>query len=96
MIVRDSDGTFEVDAAVLGGGLGVDPFRVPGLLRAGEITSLCEQGVDNDRGRFRLTFFYKSKRLRLVVDELGRVARQSSIDFGDRPLPVSLRKPGAD
>ena len=96
IILCDSDGTFEVDAAVLGGGLGVDASLVPGLLRAGQITSFCERGVDNDRGRFRLTFFHEGKRLRLVVDELGRVLRQSIIDFGNRPLPSRLRTPGGD
>jgi hypothetical protein len=96
IVLCDSDGTFEVDAAVLGHGLGVDASLVPGLLRAGQITSFCERGVDNDRGRFRLTFFHKSKRLRLVLDELGRVVRQSTIDFGKRPLPSGLRTPGGD
>ena len=95
-ILCDSDGTFEVDAAVLGHGLGVDASLVPGLLRAGQITSFCERGLDNDRGRFRLTFLHKSKRLRLVLDELGRVVRQSTIDFGNRPLPSGLRTPGGD
>ena len=96
IILCDSDGTFEVDAAVLARELGVDASHVPGLLRAGQITSFCERGVDNDRGRFRLTFFHKGKRLRLVLDELGRVLRQSTIDFGDRPLPSRLRTPGRD
>jgi hypothetical protein len=96
IILCDSDGTFEVDAAVLGHGLGVDASLVPGLLRAGQITSFCERGVDNDRGRFRLTFFHKGKRLRLVLDELGRVVRQSTMDFGNRPLPSGLRTPGGD
>jgi len=96
IILCDSDGTFEVDAAVLGHGLGVDASLVPGLLRAGQITSFCERGLDNDRGRFRLTFFHKGKRLRLVLDELGRVVRQSTMDFGNRPLPSGLRTPGGD
>jgi hypothetical protein len=96
IILCDSDGTFEVDAAVLGCGLGVDASLVPGLLRAGQITSFCERGVDNDRGRFRLTFFHKSKRLRLVLDELGRVVRQLTVDFEKRPLPSRLRTPGGD
>jgi hypothetical protein len=96
IILCDSNGTFEVDAAVLARGLGVDASLVPGLLHAGQITTFCERGVDDDRGRFRLTFFHEGKRLRLVLDELGRVLRQSTIDFGDRPLPLRWRTPGGD
>ena len=96
IVLCDSDGALEVDAAVLARGLGVDASLVPSLLRAGQITSFCERGVDDDRGRFRLTFFHESKRLRLVLDELGRVLRQSTIDFGDRSLPSRLRTPGGD
>jgi hypothetical protein len=40
--------------------------------------------------RYRLTFFYENWRFRLVVDEN---AVQLTVDFGDRPLPTSMRKP---
>jgi hypothetical protein len=42
-----------------------------------------------------LTFFSGSRRFRLVVDNEGNVLQRSALDFGDRGLPASARKPGA-
>ncbi len=61
------------------------------MMRKGEITSLCERGINEDEGRHRLTFFHKSRRFRLVVDGTGTVIRRSTVDFGDRALPASIR-----
>jgi hypothetical protein len=63
-------------------------------MHAGKITSLCERGIDADRGRHRLTFFSEHRRFRLVVDDRGAIVRRSTLDFGDLPLPASVRKPG--
>lgn len=84
-----------VDAAIVASGLGLEPQVVQELMRRGEITGVCEQGIDADAGRHRLTFFYRGRRLRLIVDEFGRVFRRSAIDFGSRPLPERLRRSGA-
>jgi len=92
--IEIQNGTFQVDASVLGEGLGLEPSRVPELLRSGAITSRCERGFGKDEGRFRLTFFHAGRRLRLVVDAAGRILQRSSINFGDRPLPGALRRPG--
>jgi Family of unknown function (DUF6522) len=61
------------------------------MMRRGEITSLCERGVNDDAGCYRLTFFHKSRRFRLIVDGTGTVIQRSIINFGDRPLPASMR-----
>lgn len=90
----DGDG-IRVDAAIIGQGLGVEPQTVPDLMRQGAITGVCERGVDEDAGRYRLTFFCKSRRFRLIVEDNGRVVQRSSIDFGTRPLPQQLRRTGA-
>ncbi|WP_445500673.1 DUF6522 family protein [Microvirga sp. G4-2] len=92
--IEIQDGTIQVDASVLGEGLGVEPSCVPELLRSGAITSRCERGIGEDEGRFRLTFFHAGRRLRLVVEAAGRILQRSTIDFGDRPLPGALRRPG--
>jgi hypothetical protein len=92
--IEIQDGTIQIDASVLGRSLGLDPSRVPELLRNGAITSRCERGIDEDEGRFRLTFFHAGQRLRLVVDAAGRILQRSRIDYGDRQLPVALRGPG--
>ena len=38
----------------------------------------------------RLTFFYENRPFRLVVDD--NAVQRSTVDFGDRPLPASMRK----
>src|SRR5438034_7175398 len=70
-VVEFEQGTLSIDAAVIGRGLNVEPSLVPVRMREGKITVLCERGFDEDAGRYRLTFFYRNRRFRLVVDEEG-------------------------
>jgi hypothetical protein len=94
-VVEFEQGTLSIDATVIGRGLNVEPSLVPGRMREGKITVLCERGVNEDAGRHRLTFFYKNRRFRLIVDEEGNAVQRSTVDFGDQPLPASMRKPSA-
>lgn len=87
-------GALVVDALVIARELGLDELAMRRLMRGNAITSLCEAGVDDDAGRHRLTFFHDNKRLRLIVDANGQIVSRSSIDFGERPLPAALRRPG--
>ena len=83
-----ANGAIEVEATVIAEALDLPPEVLMTMVRSGQITSLCERGVDADAGHYRLTFFHKSKRLRFVVDGRGQIIRRSTIDFGDRPLPT--------
>jgi uncharacterized protein DUF6522 len=94
-LVEFEQETLSIDAAVIGRGLNVEPSLVPIRMREGKITALCERGFDEDAGRYRLTFFYENRRFRLVVDAAGNAIQRSTVDFGDRPLPASMRKPSA-
>ena len=89
------EGAIEIDARMLARELGLDLAALRELMREGKITSLCERGVDSDLGRYRLTFFFGNCRLRLVVGQGGNIIRQSTIDFGDHPLPAAMHKPGS-
>ncbi|KQI73603.1 hypothetical protein AN191_01600 [Loktanella sp. 5RATIMAR09] len=71
-----------VDAHDLGPLLGLDPSEVPAKMRSGEITSRSEQGVDEDAGRVRLTFWYKGQRVRLICDADGTVLKTTRIKAG--------------
>ena len=71
-------GEFSVDATVIGQGLGLDPAMVVTGMRQRRITSVCERGVDEDAGRYRLTFFHAQRRLRLTVDATGTIIDCSS------------------
>ena len=68
---------FVVDAEIVGAAFGLPPAHVPDKLRLGEITSRCETGVDDDAGRWRLTFYCAGRALRLVVDEAGTILSRS-------------------
>jgi Family of unknown function (DUF6522) len=94
-IIEFEEGSIQVDATIIAEGLGIDPSLVQERMREGKITSLCERGIDEDNGRYRLTFFSENRRFRLIVDERGNVVQRSAIEFSDRPLPVSARKPEA-
>jgi len=92
-IVEFEEGTLRIDAAVIGQGLNVEPSLVQALMREGKITALSERGVDEDAGRYRMTFFHENRRFRLVVDKEGNAIQRSAVDLGDRQLPTSMRKP---
>jgi hypothetical protein len=94
-MIEFEDGGVQVDAAIVAEGLKITPSLVQEQMRKGKITTLCERGIDDDQGRHRLTFFSASRRLRLLVDDNGNILQRSAVDFGDRGLPASARKPGA-
>jgi hypothetical protein len=93
-MIEFEQGAFRIDARVVAEGLAIEPVRVQPLMREGKITSLCECGVGEDAGRYRLAFFHENRVLRIVVDEDGNVIEQSTADIGAgrRSPPRSKRK----
>lgn len=89
-IERDGNG-FTLDAALIGELLDVPPTDVPALMRSKSITSVCESGIDADRGTFRLNLFYNRRHVRLRVGSEGQILHRSIIDFGERPLQRGRR-----
>jgi len=94
-MIEFEEGAIQVDVTIVARGLGIEPAVVQERMREGKITSLCERGTDEDQGRYRLSFFSENRRFRLVVNEKGDLIQRSAVDFGDRGLPASARKPGA-
>lgn len=84
--IEIQDGVMHIEASIVAQGLELEPSLVQVMMRRGEITSLCERGVNDDAGCYRLTFFHKSRRFRLIVDGTGTVIQRSIINFGDRGL----------
>ncbi len=70
------NGEFHVDAEIVAEGLGLSPAIVLAGMRQRKITSTCERGVNEDAGRYRLTFFYAQRRLRLILDEAGTIVER--------------------
>lgn len=93
--IEFEQGDIQVDVTIVAKGLGIEPSLVQERMRDGKITTLCERGTDEDDGRWRLSFFSENRRLRIIVDDQGNVVQRSAVDFGDRGLPASARKPGA-
>jgi hypothetical protein len=93
-MIEFQTGAIQIDAKVIGEGLNIAPSAVQELIREGKITSRCERGIEEDEGRFRITFFSDHRRFRLVIDATGNVVQRSTIDFSHRPLPTSARKQG--
>jgi hypothetical protein len=91
-MIEFEDGAVQIDATIIGEGLGIEPSLVQARMREGKITSRYERGVDEDAGRHRLTFFSDSRRLSLIFDEAGNVVQRSVVDFGDRPPPPGVRR----
>ncbi len=73
------EGGFVIDATDLGPLLGVEPARVPALMREGAITRRFERGEAEDTGRFRLTFLHDRVTVRLIVAADGMVISQARI-----------------
>lgn len=94
-MIEFQEGGIQVDATVVAEGLKIEPTLLLERIRDGKITTLYERGIDEDEGRHRLSFFSENGRFRILVDDDGNVLQRSVIDFGDRVVPVSARKPGA-
>jgi hypothetical protein len=73
MQISITDGQPVIDARDLGPLLGLEPARIPEKMRSGEITSRFETGVEEDAGRFRLTFYHDGTRIRLTCGPDGTV-----------------------
>jgi len=92
LVEFDSDGPI-VKAGLIGNLLNIPEDQVSGHIQNGGITTLCETGIGEHDGRFRLSFFHHNRRAQIEVDHHGQVSNRTIIDFGDRPLPASLRAP---
>ena len=92
--VEFENGIVQIDAAVVADGLGIALPVFRKEMQSGRITSVCERGIDADQGRHRITFFSAHRRFRLVVDEGGTIVQRSTLNFGNAPLPASVRKAG--
>lgn len=83
-------GNVSLDASVIAHDLGLKPAQVLERLRAGELTARCEQGIGEDAGQFRLTFYHQSRRLRLIVDQAGRILQRSAVQLRRRDGQPSI------
>jgi hypothetical protein len=83
---------FVVDAEVLADAFGVSSAQVQPLMQSGTITSLCEKGIDDDEGRWRLTFYHQNRALRLTVNAGGEILGRSMFDAPRRHSNNDVRQ----
>ena len=65
--------SIEIEGAAVAHALGLDVDVFRQLMADRKITTLCERGTGPDSGRYRASFYHGDRRVRLVVDEHGRV-----------------------
>ncbi len=76
---RDGD-NFVVDAAILAAAFGRPTPEIRASMQDGRITSRCETGSGDDAGRWRLTFYFEGRALRLTVNADGEILKRSIFD----------------
>lgn len=71
---------FTVDAKIIAEGLELPEHAIARAMSSGAITTRFERGEGEDAGRYRLSFFYRSRTLRLTVDEGGAILSRARFD----------------
>lgn len=71
--VAGKQAAMEIDAHLIGVGLGLEPAQVQSLMQAEKISLLCERGTGEDQGCHRITFYYSGRRFRILIDSAGRI-----------------------
>lgn len=72
-VTREADGSFVVDAVLVAPGLGLTPDAFMAALQKGLVFQIHESGTGEDAGMHRLTFRYRSREWRMIVDDEGLV-----------------------
>lgn len=89
-IQRTSDG-FILDAGLLADAFSLTEDEIKKLMREGVITSRCENGIDEDAGRWRLTFYYGDRLCRYIVDDKGRILKRTAFPIKPRQHDPSVQ-----
>lgn len=81
-----------IEAALIAKDLGLEPDHVLEAMRSGRVTASCERGIAEDAGRLRVTFYHHDRRLRLIIDDAGRVLQRSVVRVRRRRHPPQVRQ----
>ena len=72
------NGEITVDARLIAPHLGLTPEEMMAELRCGFVYQVAEKGTAANEGRIRLTFRYRARECRIVVDASGAVVGWSA------------------
>src|ERR1700730_652573 len=67
------NGEITVEARLIAPHLGLPPEEMMAELRCGFVYQMAEKGPAADEGRIRLTFRYRARECRIVVDASGAI-----------------------
>jgi hypothetical protein len=85
------NGEITIDSELLAPKLGLSVDTLRAEMRKGLVVSTAETGIDDDEGRTRLTFRYRARTWRVVVESDGTFADASRTDSRARvPSLVDL------
>ena len=82
-----ADGEITIDAGLLASKLGLSAALLKAEMRKGIVSSVAETGINEDVGRARLTFRYRSRAWIVVVDPDGSLVE--SIAPAPKALPAN-------
>ena len=82
-----ADGEITIDAELLASKLGLSAASLKAQMRKGIVSSVVETGLNEDVGRTRLTFRYRSRAWTVVVDPDGTVV-ENPADVVAPPTPT--------
>ncbi|MCO5148140.1 MAG: DUF6522 family protein [Aquamicrobium sp.] len=80
-IERDAQGDFVLEPALLMRGLSISEAELQRRMRAGEITSVVEDGEGEDRGRRRLSVRCGDTVWRAVLDGANTILSEETFDL---------------
>lgn len=87
--VACDDRGFVVSADILADAFGLTQAEVKTAMRGGSLTSRCEAGVEEDAGKWRLTFHFQGRASRLIVDDAGKIVQRASFPIRTNVTPGS-------
>jgi len=85
-----ADGEITIDAELLASKLGLSAASLKAEMRKGIVSSVAETGINEDVGRTRLTFRYRSRAWTVVVDPDGNLVK--SIAPASKALPANTAR----
>lgn len=87
------DGEITVDAERLAPKLGLSVEALKAEMRKGIVSSVAETGLNEDAGRTRVTFRYRTRTWTVVVDPDGTLHERLSFSLVDSSAPAAKTPP---
>ena len=88
-----ADGEITINAELLAPKLGLSAEALKAEMRKGFVSSVAETGIDEDAGRTRVTFRYRTRAWTVVVDPDGTLCDRLSIMLVESLAPAVKAPP---